>query len=66
VFGEVGLAGELRAVPRPGPRLAEAAKMGFERVILPKGNLAALSDQEREGLDLVFADTLAAALEAAF
>lgn len=37
-FGEVGLVGEVRAVNLPGQRLMEAAKLGFERCILPKTN----------------------------
>ncbi len=35
VFGEVGLAGEIRAVSSHEKRTAEAAKMGFDRLILP-------------------------------
>ena len=66
VFGEVGLAGELRAVPRPGPRLAEAQKMGFTRVVLPKGNERRLLAEERAGLELLPAETLAQAIEIAF
>lgn len=38
VVGEVGLAGEIRAVSAMEARLNEAAKMGFNRIILPKGN----------------------------
>ncbi|MEZ4408783.1 MAG: DNA repair protein RadA [Polyangiales bacterium] len=38
VFGEVGLAGEVRAVPRCTPRLEEAAKLGFRRALVPKAN----------------------------
>ncbi|MBI5575393.1 MAG: DNA repair protein RadA [Deltaproteobacteria bacterium] len=37
-FGEVGLGGEVRAVPMAEPRLNEAARMGFTRVILPASN----------------------------
>ena len=37
-FGEVGLAGEVRAVSQPELRLAEAAQMGFKRAILPEAN----------------------------
>lgn len=36
VFGEVGLSGEVRAVSMSGQRVAEAAKLGFEKCILPK------------------------------
>lgn len=39
VFGEIGLAGEIRAVPRATPRLEEAAKMGFKRALVPKANV---------------------------
>ncbi|HWA36412.1 MAG TPA: DNA repair protein RadA [Burkholderiales bacterium] len=38
VFGEVGLAGEVRPAPRGQERLREAAKLGFEKVILPRAN----------------------------
>ncbi|AJF08071.1 DNA repair protein RadA [Geoalkalibacter subterraneus] len=39
VFGEVGLAGEVRAVSHPDLRVKEAARLGFNRCILPAGNL---------------------------
>ena len=38
--GEVGLSGEIRAVNRIDQRIAEAAKMGFEKIIISKYNLA--------------------------
>ncbi|MEX1082392.1 MAG: DNA repair protein RadA [Halofilum sp. (in: g-proteobacteria)] len=38
VFGEVGLAGEIRPVPNGEERLREAAKHGFGRAIVPKAN----------------------------
>ncbi len=38
VFGEVGLAGEIRPVAYGEERLAEAAKHGFKRAIVPKAN----------------------------
>jgi DNA repair protein RadA/Sms len=38
-FGEVGLAGEVRPAARGQERLREAAKLGFERAIVPKANL---------------------------
>ncbi|WP_137719445.1 DNA repair protein RadA [Methylobacillus flagellatus] len=38
VFGEVGLAGEVRPVQRGQERLKEAAKLGFTHAIVPKGN----------------------------
>ncbi len=38
VLGEVGLAGEVRAVSQAESRLAEAARLGFDRVVLPAAN----------------------------
>jgi DNA repair protein RadA/Sms len=38
VFGEVGLAGEIRPVQRGQERLKEAAKLGFTRAIIPSAN----------------------------
>src|SRR5262249_28288325 len=38
VFGEVGLAGEIRPVPSGQERLKEAAKHGFSHAIVPKTN----------------------------
>jgi DNA repair protein RadA/Sms len=38
VFGEIGLAGEVRPAPRGQDRLKEAAKLGFEKAVVPKAN----------------------------
>jgi len=38
VFGEVGLAGEVRPVQRGQERLREAAKLGFSHALIPKAN----------------------------
>lgn len=35
-FGEVGLAGEIRAVSQPDVRLKEAGKLGFDRAVIPQ------------------------------
>jgi DNA repair protein RadA/Sms len=42
VFGEVGLTGEIRAVGYTDVRLGEAAKMGFDRCVIPESNLRRL------------------------
>jgi DNA repair protein RadA/Sms len=42
VIGEVGLAGEVRAITQPEQRIAEAEKLGFKTCILPAGNLKRL------------------------
>lgn len=61
VFGEVGLAGEVRAVSFADIRLAEASKLGFTRCLLPKQNHARLDDDH--GIELVPIDRLATALD---
>jgi DNA repair protein RadA/Sms len=62
VFGEVGLAGEVRGVPLAAERLVEAHKLGFARAVLPRHNRSRV-EAPRE-LELVGVDTLQAALEA--
>jgi len=39
IVGEVGLSGEVRAVSQVESRVKEAENMGFEKIIVPKGNL---------------------------
>ena len=39
VFGEIGLAGEVRPAPRGQERLKEAVKLGFEKAVIPRANL---------------------------
>ncbi|WP_461201250.1 DNA repair protein RadA [Anoxybacillus sp. TBDG-1] len=39
VIGEVGLTGEVRRVSRIEQRVQEAAKLGFQRIIIPKSNI---------------------------
>ncbi|WP_211441564.1 DNA repair protein RadA [Collimonas humicola] len=50
VFGEVGLAGEIRPAPRGQERLREAAKLGFSIAMIPKSNAP---KQEIEGLKVI-------------
>ncbi|WP_028116372.1 DNA repair protein RadA [Ferrimonas senticii] len=61
VFGEVGLSGEIRPVNNGLERLNEAAKHGFTRAIVPKGNAPR---QPIEGLEVIAVSKLADALEA--
>lgn len=42
-FGEVGLTGEIRAVSNADLRIAEAARMGFKCVIMPRHNLKSIT-----------------------
>ncbi|MFQ3581133.1 MAG: DNA repair protein RadA [Chloracidobacterium sp.] len=64
VFGEVGLAGEVRATSQPAVRLREIAAMGFERVVMPAGNLPGL--ELPEGLSVVGVRSVLDALDALF
>ena len=64
VFGEVGLAGEIRAVSRPELRVQEAARLGFERCILPAGNLKNL--EAPKGITLQAVRTVQEALDLLF
>jgi len=61
-FGELGLAGEVRAVDMAQQRLAEAAKFGFDRCILPRGCARSIT---ASGVTLLPASALEAALELA-
>ncbi|MAV31902.1 DNA repair protein RadA [bacterium] len=61
VFGEIGLAGEIRPVPGGQERLAEAAKHGFTRAIVPKANTPKLPIP---GIEVVGVAKIDQALEA--
>ncbi len=43
IIGEVGLGGEIRAVPQVEKRIDEAAKLGFKKAIIPKFNMKGLN-----------------------
>ena len=58
-FGEVGLAGELRQVAHAARRLAEAARLGFSRAIVPANSANGV-----EGISLIRVSTVAEALAA--
>ena len=63
VFGEVGLAGEIRPAPRGQERLREAAKLGFTRALIPRAN----APRSRiEGLEVVALERIEDALQAAW
>ncbi len=64
LFGEVGLAGEVRAVSRPELRVREAARLGFERCLLPAGNLKNL--EAPPGMELIAVRSAAEALDGLF
>jgi DNA repair protein RadA/Sms len=59
VFGEVGLAGEVRPAPRGQERLREAAKLGFRRALIPAANAP---KQPIDGIEVVAVERLADAV----
>jgi len=63
VFGEIGLAGEIRPAPRGQERLREAAKLGFSRALIPRANAP---KKPIEGLVTVALDRIDDALTAAW
>lgn len=62
VFGEIGLAGEVRTVSHADRRAIEAGRLGFSQCVLPRVSAEKLS--AKEGLELVAASTLHDAVEA--
>ena len=61
IFGEVGLSGEIRPVPSGQERLSEAAKHGFRRAIVPRGNAP---KGEIKGMQVIAVAKLSEALDA--
>ena len=55
IFGEVGLAGEIRPAPRGQERLREAAKLGFSIALIPQANAP---KQPIEGLEIWAVDRI--------
>lgn len=63
-FGEVGLAGEIRAVNHCEQRVSEAYRLGFERCIIPFHNYKALSKELKINMDIVPVRTIRDAFSA--
>ncbi len=63
VFGEVGLAGEIRPVPNGTERLSEAVKHGFKRAIVPEANCP---KQPLEGMEVIPVARLTDAIDSIF
>ncbi len=64
VFGEVGLAGEVRAAAQANLRVREAARMGFKRAVIPNNNLTGIEADDR--LEVIGVRSVVEALEALF
>jgi DNA repair protein RadA/Sms len=65
VMGEVGLTGEVRMVPRIEARIQEAGTLGFQRFIIPAGNVSGLKTR-RDHLEIVGVTSVSEAMEAVF
>lgn len=63
-FGEIGLAGEIRAVSNCEQRIAEAQRLGFAKCIIPFHNYKSLSKELKVSMDIVPVRTIRAAFEA--
>lgn len=63
VFGEIGLAGEVRAVSHAHERIAESARLGFKRCILPYHNLKSLNNFNND-IELIGVKSIRQAFEA--
>src|SRR5438105_4506431 len=63
MFGEVGLAGEVRAITQAGLRVKEAAQMGFTRCSMPEANSDPSDRQVAKGCELVGVRTVGEALD---
>ena len=64
VMGEVGLAGEVRAIPQCDRRVAECQRLGFTTIVLPRENLKRLSAPE--GVKFIGVDTVMQAVSVLF
>ena len=63
-FGEIGLAGEIRAVSHCEQRIKEAARLGFSKCIVPKHNLRSISKSMQQTIEIVGVRTIREAFEA--
>ena len=64
VMGEVGLAGEVRAIPQCERRIAECQRLGFNTIMIPKENMKRIAPPE--GVRLLGVDTVMQALSVLF
>jgi DNA repair protein RadA/Sms len=65
MFGEVGLAGEIRGIAQAPLRVREAAQMGFSRCVMPEANIDPADRRDGDGsCDLVGVRTVGEALDA--
>lgn len=63
-FGEIGLAGEIRGVSHCEQRIKEAARLGFNRCVIPKSNLKNISAALKNEIEIKGVRTIREAFEA--
>ena len=63
-FGEIGLAGEIRAVNNCEQRITEAKRLGFDKCVIPFHNYKSLSKELKVSVDIVPVRTLRSAFDA--
>lgn len=61
IFGEVGLSGEIRSVPRILERVKEAQRLGFTKCVVPKSSVKQLTSV-KNSIDIIGVSTLAGAI----
>jgi DNA repair protein RadA/Sms len=64
VFGEVGLAGEVRASSQASVRVREAYSMGFNKCVLPQSNISGIECDD--GIEVIGVRSVSDALEVLF
>ncbi|MCB2203625.1 DNA repair protein RadA [bacterium] len=60
LVGEVGLGGEVRSVGQVEKRVSEAEKLGFRRIVIPRGGLP---EKKKRSIEVIEVDLLAEAME---
>ena len=63
VCGEIGLSGEIRTIQKGQDRIREAAKLGFERIIVPKANMP---KEKISGVEIIAVQNLAEVMNYCF
>ena len=64
IIGEIGLTGEVRAVSRIESRIAEAARIGMKRCVIPAGNSKVLKQSGKfSGIEIITVDTVRSAID---
>lgn len=62
VLGEIGLSGEIRTISYIDKRINESAKLGFKKIIIPKGNLKNINTKNSK-IEIVPVENIRSAME---